>query len=106
MRKSGGKGSGHERGDSAWFRPGFGIRHLILGLEAGADSCVTKPFRFAVLLARIRAQLRRARDRRGRADLSRSGAIRSGQAPRCWSTGRRKNQKVRLTEKEDAAGCP
>lgn len=30
----------------------------ILGLEAGANDYVTKPFRFAVLLARIRAQLR------------------------------------------------
>src|SRR5918992_4350494 len=31
---------------------------MILGLEAGANDYVTKPFRFAVLLARIRAQLR------------------------------------------------
>ncbi|HHK75190.1 MAG TPA: response regulator transcription factor [Rhizobiales bacterium] len=30
----------------------------ILGLEAGANDYVTKPFRFGVLLARIRAQLR------------------------------------------------
>ncbi|MAY62744.1 MAG: DNA-binding response regulator [Rhizobiales bacterium] len=30
----------------------------ILGLEAGANDYVTKPFRFAVLLARVRAQLR------------------------------------------------
>ena len=30
----------------------------ILGLELGANDYVTKPFRFAVLLARIRAQLR------------------------------------------------
>ena len=30
----------------------------ILGLEAGANDYVTKPFRFAVLLARIRAHLR------------------------------------------------
>jgi DNA-binding response OmpR family regulator len=29
----------------------------ILGLEAGANDYVTKPFRFAVLLARVRAQL-------------------------------------------------
>src|SRR5881394_2802980 len=30
----------------------------ILGLETGANDYITKPFRFAVLLARIRAQLR------------------------------------------------
>ncbi len=30
----------------------------ILGLDAGANDYVTKPFRFAVLLARVRAQLR------------------------------------------------
>ena len=32
--------------------------HTILGLAAGANDYVTKPFRFAVLLARIRSQLR------------------------------------------------
>ena len=31
---------------------------MILGLDAGANDYVTKPFKFAVLLARIRAQLR------------------------------------------------
>lgn len=30
----------------------------ILGLESGANDYITKPFRFAVLLARVRAQLR------------------------------------------------
>ena len=30
----------------------------ILGLEAGANDCISKPFRLGVLLARIRAQLR------------------------------------------------
>ncbi len=34
------------------------IRTRFLGLEAGANDYVTKPFRFAVLLARVRAQLR------------------------------------------------
>ena len=38
----------------------------ILGLESGANDYVTKPFRFAVLLARIRAQLAPARGERGR----------------------------------------
>jgi DNA-binding response OmpR family regulator len=31
---------------------------IILGLDAGANDYVTKPFKFAVLLARVRAQLR------------------------------------------------
>ena len=31
---------------------------VVLALEAGANDCVTKPFRFAVLMARIRAHLR------------------------------------------------
>ena len=31
---------------------------VVLGLDAGANDYVTKPFKFAVLLARIRAQLR------------------------------------------------
>ena len=38
----------------------------ILGLESGANDYVTKPFRFAVLLARIRAQLHQRRDERRR----------------------------------------
>jgi DNA-binding response OmpR family regulator len=35
-----------------------GERETILGLEAGASDYVTKPFKFNVLMARIRAQLR------------------------------------------------
>ena len=35
-----------------------GDADTILGLESGANDYVTKPFRFTVLLAHIRAQLR------------------------------------------------
>ena len=35
----------------------------ILGLDAGANDYVTKPFKFGILLARIRAQLRHERGR-------------------------------------------
>lgn len=35
-----------------------GETDIILGLEAGASDYVTKPFKFALLLARVRAQLR------------------------------------------------
>jgi two-component system phosphate regulon response regulator PhoB len=41
---------------------------IIAGFEAGADDYVTKPFRPKVLLARVRAVLRRADGRRSRGD--------------------------------------
>jgi DNA-binding response OmpR family regulator len=56
----------------------------ILGLEAGANDYVTKPFRFAVLLARIRAQLRQ--HEASEDAVFTIGPTRSGPAPRCWST--------------------
>jgi DNA-binding response OmpR family regulator len=48
----------------------------ILGFESGANDYVAKPFRFAVLLARIRAQL---------LPYSRSAPTRSGRVPRSCS---------------------
>ena len=38
---------------------------MVVGLDAGADDYVTKPFRLAELLARVRAVLRRRRSGRG-----------------------------------------
>jgi DNA-binding response OmpR family regulator len=70
----------------------------ILGLEAGANDYVTKPFRFAVLLARIRAQLRQHEQSEdavftiGHYSFRPSGKILLDE----------RGQKVRLTEKETA----
>jgi DNA-binding response OmpR family regulator len=70
----------------------------ILGLEAGANDYVTKPFRFAVLLARIRAQLRQH-------DQSEDAVFSIGHytfRPSAKMLVDERNQKVRLTEKETA----
>ena len=48
---------------------------LVVGLDAGADDYVTKPFRLAELLARVRAQVRRASGEAIEAELT-AGAIR------------------------------
>lgn len=68
----------------------------ILGLEAGANDYVTKPFRFAVLLARIRAQLRQF-------EQSEDAVFQVGRytfkpAAKLLQDG--EGKKVRLTEKE------
>lgn len=70
----------------------------ILGLEAGANDYVSKPFRFAVLLARIRAQLRQH-------EQSEDATFVVG--PYTFKPSQKllvdqRNAKVRLTEKEAA----
>jgi len=70
----------------------------ILGLESGANDYVAKPFRFAVLLARIRAQLRQH-------EASEDAVFSIGPytfRPSSKILLNPKGNKVRLTEKETA----
>jgi DNA-binding response OmpR family regulator len=73
-----------------------GDSDTILGLDAGANDYVTKPFRFAVLLARIRAQLRTH-------EQSEDAVFRIGPyefRPAAKLLVDDKQKKIRLTEKE------
>ena len=72
-----------------------GEADTIQGLEAGADDYVTKPFRFGVLLARIRAHLRS--HEQSELAVFRLGPYEFRPAQKMLTDGRRK---VRLTEKE------
>lgn len=68
----------------------------ILGLDAGANDYVTKPFKFAVLLARIRAQLRQH-------EQSEDAVFKIGPymfKPASKLLADEKDGKIRLTEKE------
>ena len=53
---------------------------VVLGLESGADDYVTKPFETRVLLARIRAILRRQQRRDRSSDVIRAGPVEVDQA--------------------------
>lgn len=69
---------------------------MILGLESGANDYVVKPFRFAVLLARIRAQLRQH-------EQSEDAVFNIGPysfKPAAKTLLDEKGSKIRLTEKE------
>jgi DNA-binding response OmpR family regulator len=71
---------------------------VILGLDSGANDYVTKPFRFAVLLARIRSQLRQH-------EHSEDAQYKVGPylfKPSSKMLVRDDNKKIRLTEKETA----
>ncbi|MCZ4091101.1 MULTISPECIES: response regulator transcription factor [Sinorhizobium] len=70
----------------------------ILGLEAGANDYVTKPFRFAVLLARIRAQLRQHEQSEDATFSVGPYTFKPSQKLLTMENG----QKIRLTEKEAA----
>jgi DNA-binding response OmpR family regulator len=75
-----------------------GDADTVLGLESGANDYVTKPFKFAVLLARIRAQLRQH-------EASEDAIFRIG--PYTFRPGAKllvseKGSKLKLTEKETA----
>ena len=73
-----------------------GDTDTIQGLDAGANDYVTKPFRFAVLLARIRAQLRSH-------EQSEDAVFRIGPyefRPAAKLLVDEKQRKIRLTEKE------
>ena len=70
----------------------------ILGLESGANDYVTKPFRFAVLLARIRAQLRQHEQSEDAVFSIGPYTFRPSAKLLIDAAGR----KVRLTEKETA----
>ena len=70
----------------------------ILGLEAGANDYVTKPFRFAVLLARMRAQLRQHEQSEDATFTVGPYTFKPGQKLLLDQAG----QKIRLTEKEAA----
>jgi DNA-binding response OmpR family regulator len=68
----------------------------ILGLDSGANDYIAKPFRFGVLLARIRAQLRQH-------EQSEDAVFKIGPytfKPAAKMLIRADNRKVRLTEKE------
>lgn len=70
----------------------------ILGLEAGANDYVTKPFRFAVLLARVRAQLRQHEQSEDATFTVGHYLFKPSQKLLTTEDGR----KIRLTEKEAA----
>ena len=72
----------------------------ILGLEAGADDYVTKPFRIGILLARMRAQL--LRSKRSEEAVFVVGPYAFHPARRMLVDPEEGGRKIRLTEKEAA----
>lgn len=71
----------------------------ILGLDSGANDYITKPFRFGVLLARVRAQLRQHEQSE---DATFSIGPYNFRPSAKTLVEREGNRKIRLTEKETA----
>ncbi|HEX5012922.1 MAG TPA: response regulator transcription factor [Candidatus Limnocylindrales bacterium] len=70
---------------------------VVVGLEAGADDYVKKPFEVPELVARVRAAIRRAVREAGDPDLLRLGAVEIDLAGR---TARRDGREIALTRTE------
>ncbi len=70
----------------------------ILGLNSGANDYITKPFRFGVLLARLRAHLRQHEQNESASFKIGPYVFRPGTKQLCSDDG----SKIRLTEKEAA----
>ena len=73
------------------------IEDKVLGLDAGADDYLTKPFAFQELVARVRALLRRRME--GEPTVLRSGDLRLDPARRSVTRG---DEKIDLTPREFA----
>ena len=79
---------------------GLRCRYQILGLDAGANDYVTKPFRLGVLLARLRAQLRQ--HEQSEDAIFTIGPYTFRPSEQDADTIGETRKKVRLTEKETA----
>jgi DNA-binding response OmpR family regulator len=77
-----------------------GDADTILGLEAGANDYVVKPFKFAVLLARVRAQLRQHEQSEDAVFAIGPYTFRPAAKLLLANVEGRGQRKVRLTEKE------
>jgi DNA-binding response OmpR family regulator len=79
------------------FAGGEGEADRILGLQAGADDCMAKPYGLRELTARIEALMRRARPVGAESDVIAHGELRVDPVRRCVRLG---DRPISLTRKE------
>lgn len=80
------------------FTPGGAGLDRVLGLQAGADDCVDKPYQFRELLARIEAVMRRSQpDQQTRTEVVSVGGLQLNTSSRAVQVH---NDLVELTRKE------